>query len=108
MTTDYQNGDTLYRHGDVMLKKTSIPLTRDIPTAVSALLHKGENHHHMLGGEFYIREHGGEKYVGVTGPTTLTHEEHGPITLTPDGTELQVAIQLEYDHFLEESREVVD
>ncbi len=103
--------DTLFRHGDVMLKKTGSPVRGDIPVMKTGLLHKGEQHHHSLEGNFYIRFDGEKKYLGILGQTTLIHEEHGPIPLSPDvleNTELLVDIQMEYDHFLEESRQVID
>lgn len=110
---DFDVGETLFRHGDVHLKKTknSIDQKNTFPIAVSGLLHKGQNHHHMVNGSFYTREEDGRKFLGIIGQSILDHEEHGQISIDPaeiESTELQVDIQLEYDHFLEESRQVID
>lgn len=39
-------------------------------------------------------------------PSTISHEEHKPITFNPK--EWATGIVVEYDHFLEESRNVAD
>ena len=109
MTTTHEIGDVLFRHGDVLLKKSDgKALKRKALT--KAVLHKGQNHEHTIKGKFYIREKDGQKYVGLLGPCTLGHAEHGPLKMTPKqaGGELLVAIQNEYDHLSEESRKVID
>lgn len=104
---NYTIGDTIIRHGDVHLKKWDNPCSNNIPTATQALLHKGENHHHRLnGGSFKIEEKDGNKYLEVVKETKLEHEEHNTISITP-GFYL-IDIQVEYDHWLEESRRVID
>ena len=45
-------------------------------------------------------------YMKAPSGTTVVHEEHNPITVPP-GIYRVSGVQ-EYDHFLEESREVVD
>lgn len=114
----YQVGQTVIRHGDVLLKKTATK-TKKRRAQKRGVLHKGAGNDHALVGSFYVREEDGKKFLGILGKTTIVHvmrpsgapAEHGPITLTPKmlgGTELEVDIQLEYDHLSEESRQVID
>jgi hypothetical protein len=70
------------------------------------LLHKGENHHHRISGKATIYEKDGVRFVVAEGTTKLVHEEHKPITLKKGSYRL--AFVQEYDHFLEESRNVID
>lgn len=95
-----------YRHGDVCLKPAlgAKPSGRFVSTL---LLHQGEQHHHRLkGGSFRVSEVGGKKLLQVQKVTSLVHEEHKVIRLVPGV--YAVEIQQEYDHFLEESRQVID
>lgn len=102
----FNNGETIYRHGDVMLRKHESSDSFDhIPIAVEALLHKGQNNHHRIRGEFRLLE-GTEKLLAVLKPTELYHEEHATIIIEPGL--YKVDIQLEYDHWSEESRQVID
>lgn len=107
MLNKFEIGDVVYRHGDVLLKKTELASDGG-PTMAQAVLHKGDNHSHDLSGEFRIFEKDDKKYFIALGPTVLTHEEHGQINFEAMTTALEVAIQLEYDHFLEEARQVQD
>lgn len=94
-------GDVVFRHGDVLLKKNDQKL--DGPIAVQGLLYQGQNHSHYLkSGEWILKDN----ILDVRAESVLTHAEHGDITL-PVGLYL-VDIQQEYDHFLEESRNVID
>lgn len=99
-----------FQQGDVILQQVSpgsVPKGEKKPA--SPVLAEGEvtGHAHRLAGEFRSFEVGGGRYVMVQpGGATLTHEEHGPVTL-PAGT-YRVGIVREFDHFLEESREVRD
>lgn len=56
--------------------------------------------------QFRIFEYLGEKYIEIVEPTELRHEEHRPITI-PEGY-YKIEIVREYDHFAEESRQVMD
>lgn len=60
-------------------------------------------HAHRVAVDVYEREDGLRELVG---PTPITHEEHGEIAL-PAG-DLVSGVGREYDHFLEEAREVRD
>ncbi len=71
------------------------------------LLHKGQsNHHRLKGGRFRIVTDGEKIFVKVLAATKLTHEEHKPISLKKGYYALEIVN--EYDHFSEESRQVVD
>ena len=69
------------------------------------VLAEGEatGHAHRVTVPVYEGELGTREFAG---PTTLGHEEHGPIQLP--GIEMASGRVLEYDHFAEEARQVVD
>lgn len=69
------------------------------------LLFKGQNHHHRLRGKFKMGVSDSKTYV-VSQGAELFHEEHKTIAL-PKGVHRLDHVQ-EYDHFLEESRQVID
>jgi len=93
-----------YQQGDVILKECAKP--KDITILKTDLLHKGQNHHHRLNGKFRIGvSSDGTKYVHSKG-SILTHEEHLDINLPEAFYEFSVV--MEYDHWLEESRQVID
>lgn len=94
------------QQGDVLLK-----LTNEFPKGLKAtkgdLLHKGQNHHHRLkGGAFRILGDATAKFLEVKKATKLVHEEHKPIAV-PVGKYV-IGIVMEYDHWSEESRQVID
>jgi hypothetical protein len=91
-----------YQHGDVLLKTDNIELTT--PEVAQQTLHAGEQHNHVLTGRFRYDDAKGE--LQVLEPSTLTHDEHKPITLPVGGYKKSIVV--EYDHFLEESRQVID
>lgn len=93
-----------YQQGDVLLKKTSKP--KDIEILETDLLHKGQAHHHRMRGKFKIGANkNGERFVHSKG-AELFHEEHKTIKI-PEGF-YKLDLVIEYDHFLEESRVVID
>ncbi len=101
----FKLGETVIRHGDVLLKKDNTEING--PIVAQCILHQGQNHHHRLSGEFRIQSNeNGNKYLEVIKPTELSHDEHRTLLL-PIGVYL-VEIQREYDHWLEESRMVID
>lgn len=71
------------------------------------VLAEGEvtGHYHALD-HSDVFDTGSTRVFDVEESDTLTHQEHGPIEI-PAG-EYESGIVLEYDHFAEESREVVD
>jgi hypothetical protein len=92
------------QQGDVLLKETKKP--SKIKIQKTDLLWKGANHHHRMKGEFRIaKNEAGDTFVHSKG-ATLFHEEHKDISVAPGF--YQLSIVQEYDHFLEESRAVID
>jgi len=96
---------TYYQQGDVLLKeRKSIP--KGFKEVKTDLIHKGENHHHRMRGDFKVFTKDQEMYVDVKKPSEIFHEEHKTFTVVPGIYEK--GIVLEYDHWLEESRQVID
>ena len=93
-----------YQQGDVLLK--AVDKTPKGAKAVKTnLLWKGQNHHHRVKGKFKIKKYESTLFL-VSEGATLFHEEHKDINI-PKGTYALDIVQ-EYDHFLEESRAVID
>jgi hypothetical protein len=95
-----------YRHGDVLLVSAS-PSELGAPTA-SKILAKGEatGHHHSFAtntAQIYATDT--TRYLVVSEPTTIEHQEHKPITV-PTGT-YEIRIQRELD-LMGEIRQVLD
>lgn len=94
------------QQGDVCLFDDNFAL-KDLKKLRGDLLHKGiQNHHRLKGGAFQMYTDGKDRFLSVSRATKLVHEEHKPITLTKGKYKLRIV--LEYDHLLEESRQVVD
>jgi hypothetical protein len=72
------------------------------------ILAEGETtgHYHALSGNVDVFEENDVREFRLDEPNTLTHQEHKKIEI-PEG-DYQSGIAIEYDHFLEESRKVVD
>lgn len=93
-----------WQQGDVLLKSLdSKPIK--VTILETDLLHKGQAHHHRLRGDFKIGEKNGKRFVHSKG-CELFHEEHKTIKI-PKGF-YSLDLVHEYDHFLEESRVVID
>lgn len=93
-----QTGDVLYFGID------SIPKgSKKIKTSI---VHEGRDHHHTISGKFEILKNGDDLFIKAAGPCKLLHPEHKTIEL-PKGL-FKKGIVNEYDHFLEESRKVID
>jgi len=94
----FQTGDVLYNMTDLLPKDA-----REIP---GNLIHKGNTNHHIIEGDYQIYDSKGIMYILVKDNSELKHEEHHTIVI-PEGLYVKSIVK-EYDHFLEESREVVD
>lgn len=70
------------------------------------LIHKGEQHHHVIKGDFELYGNKQTEYIIANSDCELLHDEHDTVSL-PKGI-WHKTIQKEYDHFEEESREVID
>jgi hypothetical protein len=96
----------MYQQGDCLLKIKKINFS-GMKEVQTDLLFKGEQHHHRLRGDFHQFDNAdGNRFIKVIGPTELFHEEHKSINL-PAGDYALEFVQ-EYDHWLEESRQVID
>lgn len=97
-----------YQQGDVLVVSID-----EIPKATKLdhlILQTGEvtgHAHRISNGLAELFETGSTKYLKVlSDEAVLTHEEHKPITL-PKGL-YKIGIVREYDHFIEEARNVQD
>jgi hypothetical protein len=93
-----QTGDVLY------FKTDSIPVGSK--KVKGNLIHQGRDHHHLIEGLFQLFDSGGDMFIEVKAKSKLTHPEHKTISI-PKGF-YKKGIVVEYDHFLEESRQVID
>ena len=93
------------QQGDVILKKIE-KLLENTKSIQGNLIHKGYSHSHTIQGDFELVESGNDFFVIAKNNCQVVHEEHKPIVLE-SGIYHKVIVS-EYDHFLEESREVVD
>jgi len=93
-----QTGDVLY------FKNKAIPASaKEVKTDV---FHKGDNHTHRVRGDFSIYEDGNDSYLECRSECELFHDEHQMIKAEPGIYKKRIV--LEYDHLLEESRQVID
>lgn len=98
MSTYLQTGDVLY------FKIDSIP--ESAKKIKGNLIHQGRDHHHLIEGKFDLYSIGDDMFINVKAKSKLTHPEHKTIEI-PKGF-YKKSIVVEYDHFLEESRQVID
>ena len=102
----------IYQQGDVLMECVdSIPMKAKTVKRENGriVLARGEStgHAHVIdASDVVAMELDGALYLSVTGDVIVKHEEHKPVTL-PVG-DYVVRKVLEYDHFTEEAREVVD
>jgi len=75
------------------------------------VLAEGEvtGHAHVIDADVdvYLDESSGSREFHLDEPATIVHEEHNPITIE-EMDDFEVGKVQEYDHFLEESRNVQD
>ena len=89
------------QQGDVILFKTDL---KEVPNNAvkTKLLHKGDNHEHTF--KFPVETW--DNFFYLPKSNSLLHFEHKEIKV-PSGI-YEKKIVVEYDHFLEESRQVID
>jgi len=92
-----------YQQGDVLIKETAKATGRAVKTKV---LKSGSNQHTLTKGTFTLKKDEEKMFLIAKTKVTLSHQEHKPIEIAK-GTYIIEAVK-EYDHMLEESREVVD
>lgn len=98
MQTYIQTGDVLYFPNDLDYS--------DFKELKSNLIHQGQNHRHEIVGDFKLYGKENELVIVCNKTCKLTHGEHNPLELKK-GVYRKRIVQ-EYDHFLEESRQVID
>ena len=98
------------QQGDVVIKKVTGIDTATLKRLDHLVLAEGEvtgHAHRVVGGAATLYEDkGGGMVLDVTKEATVTHEEHGHITLAPG--KYKVGRIKEYDHFAEEAKQVRD
>jgi hypothetical protein len=94
----YQTGDVLYK--EISEKKN------DLQIIEGDLIHKGRDHSHKIKGNFKLYHDQENMIIEAISDCELTHEEHSTVVL-PKGFYIKDLVH-EYDHFLEESRIVID
>lgn len=108
--TGFKLGDKMqyFQTGDVLYFRINEKISKEgFEELKTNLIHKGQNHHHTIEGNFklYLNDKG-DFYIRANSDCRLNHEEHKTITL-PKGL-YKKGIVVEYDHWEEESREVID
>lgn len=95
---------TYLQQGDVLLKmRDKVPC--ELSEIKTDLIHKGQNHHHRMRGNFKVYGNADKMFIEVK-DAELYHEEHKTIKVSPGIYEKDIV--REYDHWLEESRKVID
>lgn len=97
----YQTGDVLYKYVETKPKKATV-LKGGVLVQDS---HSG-NPHSIEGGDYRILKTKDKLYLDVKKEVQATHPEHNTINI-PKGC-YEIGRVMEFDHFLEESREVID
>ena len=106
-----------YQQGDIIFRKVnSIPRgakrIKDFPIIVAQGETTGHAHKVLEEVKAFLderentRDEDGRKVMYLEGPATVVHEEHGTVNL-PEGIYMVDHVK-EYDHFLEESRQLRD
>lgn len=94
----FQTGDVLYH------ERKEIP--EGFTRIQGDLIHQGRDHPHTIQGAFGLYTQGEKMFIEAVEPCKLLHPEHHSIMIPPGIYEK--GIVLEYDHLLEESRQVID
>lgn len=100
----------IVQQGDVILTKIEkLPVGTKL--IKGNVLHKGDNHSHLVSGRFTLRIKDNDVFIIVKDKCVLDHDEHGKSNKKYRTLEKGVykkSIVMEYDHMLEESRRVID
>jgi hypothetical protein len=103
----------LYQQGDIIFRKIEkIPSDAKVVKGRPVIIARGETtgHAHKVVDildqvKVLVDKEDKEKFY-ILGPATIEHEEHGTVNL-PEGLFVTDRVK-EYDHFLEESRQLRD
>ena len=103
----YSDNDVVLRHGDVNFKKYSGPTNEIKNLTEKGIIHEGNNNNHeFISGLFEIQNINDKKICIVLDDSIIGHNEHGNLTVPPGTYEISIA--LEFDHWKEEARKVID
>lgn len=92
-----------YQHGDCLLKECKSPEKLDL--IKHDLLFQGMNHKHKVKGDFKLYKNNEDVYLS-SNECELYHDEHHTMKIPKGFYKLEIV--KEYDHLLEESRQVID
>ena len=103
----YQQGDVLLKkvYGQINLNDSERETLKDKRWVIAEGEHTGHAHA-IAESEAIVYHKDGKRYVLTEKGFTITHEEHGSVTVEPGIYE--VGIVQEYDHFTEEAKNVQD
>lgn len=97
----------LYQQGDVLIKSTKEIKGKRLNHLTLARGEVTGHHHTITSGNAELYEHEGTLFLRVKSKEAeLTHQEHNSITI-PKG-DYEIGIVREYNHFIEESKSVID
>jgi hypothetical protein len=97
-----------YQHGDVIIKSfTGKVEGKVLKTNILVQSDTTSHKHQLKNGKFVLRQKNQDEFfLNVTSPTSIVHEEHKAINI-PNG-KYRITFIREYDHFLKETRRVID
>ena len=105
---DLIEGTNMYQQGDINIEICTVP--QDAHAAETSVVAEGSTtgHKHQIeGGKFRMLALGERIFAEIlSGDCRIVHDEHLPINL-PIG-EYEFLHTIEYDHFAEEARRVLD
>ena len=101
-----QQGDVLFKMIDALPDGLAVKAS---PRKGLVTFAEGEvtgHHHSCVADGVTLYEKDGVLYCGVEKEATVTHQEHGPVTLPPGN--YRIGIVREVDHLADEIRNVAD
>lgn len=100
---------SMYQQGDVIIETLENEININGLSKIGKILAEGEvtgHSHKTVKSDSFLYNSGGTLILDAPTGTTIKHEEHKPINL-PAG-QYKIRKVMEYDHFAEEAREVID
>lgn len=98
-----------YQQGDILIKKIDGLSKGKIEKYAKFVLAEGEvtGHCHTMVGDLSVVKDGDKTFVKIEGqPAEIIHQEHNLVIVDPGIYEIEKV--LEYDHFEEEAKRIVD
>lgn len=96
----------LYQQGDVLIEEVTELKGKKVNHKILAVGEVTGHSHTIVEDDVELWEDNGVLFINAPTEFTVTHQEHKPVTI-PKG-KYKVRKVLEYDHFLQESRNVRD